>query len=287
MLDRCDRVQLAVGDAAAAARRFGALLGAEIARVEPSRALAARRTVLALGESEIELCEPDGAGPAADFLSAHGEGPIGAGYSAPDLAGLARRLDGLGVACVRDGAQIRPDPAAIFGFPVVLSPSAARPRIGPVSFLYETTHVLGTDWRRVAAAHAGLFGLDPTRFSAIGSARFGYEGTLTLFDPPNRLDRIELSQATDPAGAMGRFVRRRGDALYMAYVETHDWPAIRGRLDAAGARWTPRGRDPARELDGGWIHPRELHGLLLGVSRTGLAWEWSGRKDLVPPAPAA
>jgi hypothetical protein len=129
-----------------------------------------------------------------------------------------------------------------------------------------------------------LFGLDPTRFSEIGSGRFGYVGTLTLFDPPNRLDRIELSQVTDNIQAMGRFAHKQGDSLYMCYVETHDWPAIRERLLGAGARYTPRGSDPVTDPDGGWVHPRELHGLLLGVSRTGLAWEWSGRKDLVPAA---
>ena len=42
--------------------------------------------------------------------------------------------------------------------------------------------------------------------------------------------------------------------------------------------------DPATDPDGGWVHPKELHGLLLGVSRTGFAWDWSGRKEFVPPA---
>ena len=140
-----------------------------------------------------------------------------------------------------------------------------------------------SDWRRVAAVYAGLFGLDPARFSEIGSERFGYIGTLTLFDPPNRLDRIELSQVTDNVHAMGRFAKKHGDSLYMCYVEVHDWPAVRGRLLEANARYTPRGSDPATDPDGGWVHPKELHGLLLGISRTGLAWDWSGRKDLVPP----
>ena len=141
-----------------------------------------------------------------------------------------------------------------------------------------------TDWHRVAAVYAGLFGLDPTRFSEIGSDRFGYIGTLTLFDPPNRLDRIELSQVTDNIQSMGRFAHKHGNSLYMCYVETHDWPALRDRLLAANARYTPRGSDPATDPDGGWVHPKELHGLLLGISRTGLAWEWSGREDLVPAA---
>ncbi len=66
-------------------------------------------------------------------------------------------------------------------------------------------------------------------------------------------------------------------------IEVHDWPAVRGRLLEANARYTPRGSDPVTEADGGWVHPKELHGLLLGMSRTGVAWDWSGRKDLVPP----
>ena len=60
-------------------------------------------------------------------------------------------------------------------------------------------------------------------------------------------------------------------------------PAVRTRLLEANARYTPRGSDPATDPDCGWVHPKELHGLLLGVSRTGLAWDWSGRKELVPP----
>ena len=92
-----------------------------------------------------------------------------------------------------------------------------------------------------AAVYAGLFGLDPSRFSEIGSERFGYIGTLTLFDPPNRLDRIELSQVTDDVHSMGRFAQKHGNSLYMCYVEVHDWPAVRGRLLDADARYTPRG----------------------------------------------
>jgi hypothetical protein len=108
--------------------------------------------------------------------------------------------------------------------------------------VYETTNTLVSDWRRAAALYAGLFGLDPARFSKIGSHRFAYEGTLTLFDPPNRLDRIELSQVTDSDSAMGRFVARRGDSLYMAYVEVHDWPGIRRVVDCRGADLDRRDR---------------------------------------------
>jgi hypothetical protein len=80
MLDRCDRVQIAVHDAAKAAQRFGQLLGSQVSRHDHSRHLSARRTILAVGESEFELCEADGAGLTQDFLSRRGEGLMTAGY---------------------------------------------------------------------------------------------------------------------------------------------------------------------------------------------------------------
>lgn len=281
MLDRCDRVQVAVIDRHKAAEGYRRIFGAETAREDSSRHLGAKRLILALGESEIELCEPDGAGRVGDHLAKWGESLMTAGYSTVDVAALERRLDQLGVTTVREGEQLYFGPPHTPGVPFVISPSTYRPRVGRASFLYETTNTLVSDWRTAAAIYSGLFGLDPSRFSKIGSHRFAYEGTLTLFDPPNRLDRIELSQVTGPDSAMGRFTARRGDSLYMAYVEVHDWPGVHAALMDSKSRWTPRGKDAATERDGGWVHPKELGGLLLGVSRTTVAWEWSGRKHLV------
>jgi hypothetical protein len=283
MIERIDRLQVVVADRGRAAKTYERLLGAEIAREEASAYLAARRTVVAVGESEIELCEPDGAGRAATTLAQRGEGLLSAGVGTRDperLLGVAR---GLGLDVVREGDQIYIEGRPGFGARFVVSPMAERPRVGPVSFLYEVTITLIGDWRAAAAWYTALFGLDPRRFSPIESQRFGYRGTLTLFDPPARLDRIELSQVTDPKSAMGRWVVRRGDSLYMAYIETHDLADLLHRLEGAGARWTPRGPSSDGERDGLWIHPAALHGLLLGVSRTTLAWEWSGRPELVRP----
>jgi catechol 2,3-dioxygenase-like lactoylglutathione lyase family enzyme len=283
MLERVDRLQLAVRDRRAAARTFAALLGASPAREADSAYLNARRSILRLGESEVELCEPAGAGPAQEHLERWGEGLLSAGFSARDLTELHARLAEEGVDVVEDGGQTYLEPAATAGMRVVLTPSRPVPRAG--ARLYEVTNTLVSDWKAAADLYARLFGLDPARFSPIRSERFGYVGTLALFDPPARLDRIELSQAVNPASAMGRFVARRGDSLYMGYLETDDVPGLVTRLEARGARWTPRGRDPKTERDGLWIHPSALHGLLLGVSRPTLAWEWSGRPELVRAAP--
>jgi hypothetical protein len=209
-----------------------------------------------------------------------------AGFSVADLSALRARLAGLGVAAEADGAQCYLEPADTVGMPVVLtSRAAARGSVGLVSHLYEVTNTILSDWRAAAMRFTALFGLDPARFSAIGSERFGYVGTLTLFDPPARLDRIEISQVVSPASAMGRWVARRGDSLYMCYVEAPEVRPIIERLEARRGRWTPRGDDPRAERDGLWVHPSALHGLLLGVSRTTLGWEWSGRPQLVARLP--
>jgi len=285
MLERVDRMLLAVLDRAQAARTFERLLGAVADREETSAHLGARRTILRVGESELELCEPTGPGPVADFIDRWGEGLFAAGYATSRLEALAAHLDRIGVGYAREDGQLHLPGSATAGFPMVISAVAERPRVGPVSFFYEATNTLDSDWRAVAQRYADMFGLDPSRFSPIASERFGYEGTLTLFDPPARLDRIELSQTfADRPGAMRRFVERRGgDSLYMCYVETHDFDALKARLLDAGAALIPRGPDIAGERDGLWVHPKSLHGMLLGVSRTTLAWEWSGRPELVQP----
>ena len=283
MLERVDRVQLAVRDRRAAARTFADLLDARPVREADSAYLGARRTILALGESEIELCEPSGPGPAREHLERWGEGLLSAGFAAPDLGTLRSRLAAQGAETVEDGGQVYVPPSETPGMRVVLSPSR---RVAPAAArLYEVTNTLASDWKAAAARYTALFGLDPPRFSPIASARFGYAGTLTLFDPPARLDRIEISQVTNASSAMGRWVARRGDSLYMCYLETADVVPLVARLARRGARWTPRGTDPAAERDGLWIHPGALHGLLLGVSRPSLAWEWSGRPELVTPTP--
>lgn len=287
MLERLDRMLLAVRDREKAAETFARVLAAKPVREAASAHLAARGTVMALGESEIELWQPEGAGPAQAHLERWGEGLIAAGYSTSSLDALATRLAQQCVEVAREGDRLYVPADATGGFPMVISPSVARRGEGAVSFLYEATHALASDWRVAAQRYVDLFALDATRFSPIASERFGYEGTLTLFDPPARLDRIEISQAfAGHAGAMRRFVEKRGGAgLYMCFAEANDFDALKARLISAGAQFAARAGDIAAERDGLWIHPKSLHGMLLGVSRESFAWTWSGRPGLVRPAP--
>ena len=288
LLERVDRMQLAVNDRTAAEDTFARLFGAERARLDESAYLNAWRTVLSIGESELELCEARGPGIVREFVERWGEGLLCAGYAATRVDALAAHLDAIGAPYLREGDQLYLPGTTTAGFPMVISPLAERARVGPVSFFYEATNTLDSDWRAVADLYTKLFQLDPTKFSPISSARFGYEGTLTLFDPPARLDRIELSQTfRDRPSAMRRFVEKRGgDSLYMCYLETDDYDALQRRLLEGGATLIPRGASIETERDGCWVHPKSLHGLLLGISRESLAWEWSGRPERVQPPPA-
>ena len=153
---------------------------------------------------------------------------------------------------------------------MVISESTYRPRVGPVSFLYETTNVLVSDWRRVAAVYAGLFGLDPARFS------HDRQRALRLRRHPHP---VRSAQPARPHRAQpGHRRRARHGPLRQEASATRSTCAtsrcMTGRRCAAACsrpmRATRRAAAiPSTDPDGGWVHPRELHGLLLGISRTG------------------
>jgi hypothetical protein len=159
----------------------------------------------------------------------------------------------------------------------VLQASEQREKVGLITGLYEVTNIVA-DHEEAATFYAGIFGLDQSRFSPIKSGHWGYGGTLTLFDPPARLDRIEITQTNDPEKSMGKFFGKRGNSVYMCFAETPDLGPLRERLDSLGARYTPAPEGPGSLF----IHPTALCGMLMGISVTNEAWRWSGRPDLAP-----
>ena len=151
--------------------------------------------------------------------------------------------------------------------------------VGLMRYLYEATNLIDD---HDAAARVLRRPLRARRLEvrADQSKQYGYAGQLTMFNPPERLDRIELSQITDWERPMGRFMKRRGgETLYMCYIEAEEIAPIVERLDAKGMRYA--GRDPqSPNPEGIFLHPSTLHGVLMGCSRTNLAWVWSGRPEL-------
>jgi hypothetical protein len=281
MLDRVDRMLLAVLDRTVAAATFADILGAEtILEDGLDHPYNCKRTVVQAGDSQFELLEPAGEGPVADHLERWGEGIFAAGFSTSDLAGVARLMQDAGLHFTHEGTECFVEPDQTRGMRAVLRTSETREQVGRhITHVYEVTNIVA-DHEEAASFYARIFGLDQSRFSPIPSEHWGYTGTLTLFDAPAKLDRIELTQITDPRKAMGRFYERRGGpSLYMCFAETDDATPIRKALEAREARFTPTDDYPDAGL---FIHPTALHGMLMGISLKDHAWRWSGRPELAP-----
>ncbi|MCC6388364.1 MAG: VOC family protein [Dehalococcoidia bacterium] len=283
MLSRVDRVQVVVEDRAAAVETFSALFGARQVGEDTSALLNAHRTTVQAGISLFELLEPAGPGPIESFARERRGGLYGAVFATPDLPAMARHLDSQQVSFASEGDALVLAADATHGMPTTIVRDEARESIGHIRCLYEVTNPVA-DWQDTAALYTRIFALDPTRYSPIESTLYGYTGTLTLFDPPAQLDRIEITQ-TSGGLAMDRFYQRRGPGLYMCYIETDDVPALAARLRARDARFTDNADRPPE--DGLFIHPSALHGMLMGVSKTNFAWVWSGRPELAGEGAAA
>jgi hypothetical protein len=283
MLNRIDRVQLIALDRAAAAARWRQLFDAEIVREDRVAYLAATRTVLRVGESEIELLEADGVGAVAQHYSRVRSAVFAVGFAVDDVEGATATLDGRGVHHVVEGGQVHLSGEWI-GVPalrVVLSRDERRAPAGLLARVYEVTHLM-RGHARAADRLAKVFDLDPGGFVPIRSAEFGYEGTLAMLQR-DRLDRIESVTPFDAKRPMGRFFSRQGPCLYMFYAEARDAAAARARiLEHAPEAYT--GPRQGGAPDNFWVHPRALGGALLGVSRETFAWTWSGHPERVTPS---
>lgn len=284
MFNSVDRILVAVHDLDEAENNYRNILGASPIADFESSYLNANVRRMAVGVSEVELCCPKGPGPVARRIERHGEGLVCGGVTTDDLEAFARRLDEKNIPYVNADNRLYPASDALYNLPLAVSASPETPKErhgGPVEFLYELTMVLESSWNDVAERYADCFGLKRENEVDITFSRFGYDGTLMKFDP-DRLDRIELSEAHDPAYPMGRFTAKHGDAFYMCYVQTDDLSDIIDRLTKHECRWTRRTTTDV-ERDGLWIHPSAINGVLMGVSRTTLAWGWSGKPELVQP----
>ncbi|MEN8183754.1 MAG: VOC family protein, partial [Myxococcota bacterium] len=141
MLTRMDRLQVAASDRRDAVECYQRLLDAAVVREDRVKALAAERTVLRVGRSEIEVLEPDGVGRVADFLGRCGEGLFAAGFTTGDLQALAGHLRRQGRPVVEEGGQLVLSSTALGlpGLSAVVGPEEEREAIGLLRGLYEVT----------------------------------------------------------------------------------------------------------------------------------------------------
>lgn len=277
MLKTMGGVVLAVRDIEAAKKTFEALFDTKEFASQHSDFYNADITLLLCGTDFIGLASPTGDGAVAEDLDKWGEGLFAAIFTTDDVAAIADRAKERNVGFVEEGGVLNLDPAATFGLRMLVAPYEDRGSAGIISFIYEVTHLV-KDWKASSDFLTDLFGLEGAKFSPIKSDQYGYEGVLTLFDPPDKLDRIEVVYPHDTEKAMGRFFVKRGEGPYMFFMETDDISALRQRLKAAGARFAPE--EEPEQPNSLFVHPSSTHGVLIGVSPRNLAWVWSGRPEL-------
>lgn len=282
MLTEIDRVLLATPDAEAAAARWRERLGAVEVSRDALPSLGAQRITMRAGSSDIELLQPDGTGAIEAALKRRGKAHLyAAGAASPDPARVAKTAKASGAAHHEaDGRHYLT--LTIEGAPIefVISPPAERKPAGLIDLLYEAT-VLAANQAGAVAQIRDAFGLDETSFTTIESTTFGYNGVLTLFEA-GRLHRFEVITPIAPDKTMGRYHAREGTGFYMAFAEAPDMGAIEAASNGAGITIDrPVSRQADLNSDQLWLHPPSLGGMMLGVSRPTMAWQWSGHPERV------
>jgi hypothetical protein len=274
MLERTDRVALAVPDTAGAIETFRRLFDCAVVGDARDTDANARRVTLAWGRDLIELFEPAGDGPVAEFLAAGRRGLFAGGFALAEPDKAAARLEARGVRVREQGpGRFVVFPEDLEGTGVILSRAVERERVGLNDKIWQITYAV-PGLEAAVDRYSTLFDLDSFFTNRYVHEGFGYVGAITWFDARDGglLDSLEYLEPTDPAKAVGRFVARNGPGIYMASIESDDIPEIRRRVESEGPGW-----DGAEF--GGFIHPRRTHGLLLGLT----TYErWNARRPLPP-----
>jgi methylmalonyl-CoA/ethylmalonyl-CoA epimerase len=89
------------------------------------------------------------------------------------------------------------------------------------------------------------------------SQEFGFKNAIL----PTGIGHIELLQPTDPNKAVGRFLARHGEGVYLVGFECQDIPGAVKHLRAQSAQVDDRRSDVV------WVHPREANGLFVELRK--------------------
>ena len=78
---------------------------------------------------------------------------------------------------------------------------------------------------------------------------------------------IEILEPTDPDNAIGRFLKNKGEGIYLIEFDTEDVPDAARRIKASGGRLTgiPQGQEPAPDTRNFWVHPASTKGVFIGI----------------------
>lgn len=262
MLERTDRIALAVADVQAAVESYRTIFDAEVVGDEKDELAAARRVTLQWGADQVELYEPSGDGPAAGFIRDGRRGLFAGGFSSADPAAVAARLESAGVRVHAQGNErFIVFPRALDGTGVILTKTTEREPVGLAERIWQITYAV-PDLVAAVGRYTQLFGLDECFTNYYRNEHFGYEGAITWFDARDGapLDSLEYLEPADPSKNVARFVSRQGAGVYMASI--HAQPdaiaELHRRVESTGGGWSGN-------AEVGFIQPRRLAGLLVGL----------------------
>ena len=272
MLERTDRLALAVPRADDAVETYRQLFDTVVVDDCQDDDCVARRVTLQWGRDQLELFEPKGPGPVADFIDQGKRGIFAGGFSLTQPDKLAARLESKDVRVRQQGDdRYMVLPADLDGTGLIISKNVERERVGLGDKIWQITYA-APDLDAAVARYSDLFGIEEMFTNRYDSEQFGYHGAITWFDARDGglLDSLEYLEPFDESKAVARFVDRVGNGIYMASIETDKIPQIRERVMSTGGGWQ------GAEF-GGFIHPRRTWGLLLAH----VTYEnWNARRPL-------
>jgi catechol 2,3-dioxygenase-like lactoylglutathione lyase family enzyme len=265
MLQQTDRLALAVPDADEAATGLNAIFDSVVVDDSVDADANARRITLQWGRDQLELYEPKGPGPVADFVGGGKRGLFAGGFALDDPASVAARIEQAGIKVTQQGDRFVIYPGDLRGTGVILSPTAEREsRVGLMDKIWQITYTV-QDLEESVAFYSDLLGVEDKMTNLYTSDAWGYHAAITWFEAKKGapLDSLEYLEPYEHEKAAGRFLAKTEGVggIYMSTAHTPDLQVIRERIESTGGGW-----DGAADAGLGFIHPRRTYGLLLGVT---------------------
>ncbi len=115
--------------------------------------------------------------------------------------------------------------------------------------------VVVRDLEAAIKRYTELFGLTVHKRSE--SKEFGFKNAIL----PLGAGHIELMEPTDPNKAVGKFLAKKGEGVYLIGFETEDIPGSVKHLKGKGVRLDDRAGEIA------WLHPGETNGLFVELRK--------------------
>ncbi|HAK52872.1 MAG TPA: hypothetical protein DCM54_13355, partial [Gammaproteobacteria bacterium] len=209
MLQQTDRLALAVPDAAKSAADLNAIFDSVVIDDSVDADANARRITLQWGFDQLELFEPLGDGPVAEFIEEGKRGLFAGGFALDDPGHLAGKIADAGIPVTQQGDRYMVFPKDLRGTGVILSPMQENEKAGMNDRIWQITYTV-PNLEEGVEFYGELFGLQDALTSYYTSQVWGYRGAITWFHSQKGagLDSLEFLDPYEHDKAAGRFLAK-------------------------------------------------------------------------------